>query len=357
MGGSEPLLDFCPVYNGFANGLCQDSGNQLLLQVDPIEEFGARNSRCVGGIVGQQRTALCLSIACVVEDRTLRVKVGGKWHLCKYSGQLISVSGGDAQEEKVICPDPIRTCPTFYCHRDCLGTGGTCNYTSGSCFCSTDTQNENETISDYCLELDKEEERPDYLFYYDDDKSQKSVDESSISEYYVPTERELGGDKDGLQIWMVALIVVGGVVGLVLVLFLVWNAVKRYSMGDCSSCTFWFWWPHDDDAAESVVAVVERSPGGANKDKFVASMLVDMRVHADGRVDSLVESTTETEGSFTETENSFAKEKEEHSLEQLDDFLQDSMEFTSYEDSNDQMDSRSEITESKLRKRIIPDSL
>jgi hypothetical protein len=35
---------------------------------------------------------------------------------------------------------------------------------------------------DNCFELDKEE-RPQYLFYYDDDKSAKSVDESSISDY------------------------------------------------------------------------------------------------------------------------------------------------------------------------------
>jgi hypothetical protein len=58
VGGSEPFLDFCPVYNGFANGLCKDSGNQLLLQVNQIEEFGAKNSRCVGGILGQQKTSI-----------------------------------------------------------------------------------------------------------------------------------------------------------------------------------------------------------------------------------------------------------------------------------------------------------
>jgi hypothetical protein len=84
---------------------------------------------------------------------------------------------------------------------------------------------------------------------------------------------------------MMALIVVGGVVGLVLILFCFREAVTRYWIGDSSSCTFWFWWPHDDDndVVESVVAVVESSPGGVNKDKLVASMLVDMRVHnADG---------------------------------------------------------------------------
>jgi hypothetical protein len=81
--------------------------------------------------------------------------------------------------------------------------------------------------------------------------------------------------------------------------------------------------------------------------------------NADGRVDSLVESTTETEGSVTETESLFAKEEEQLSLEQLDDILQESsIEFTSYNDDPDvQMDSRSEIPESKLLKRIIPDSL
>jgi hypothetical protein len=134
----------------------------------------------------------------------------------------------------------------------------------------------------------------------------------------VPTEREFGNDKDGLEIWTIAIIVVGGVVGWVLILFSVREAVTTCWIGD-SSCTFWFWWPHDDNG-ESVAA--ESSPG-ANKDKFAASMLVDMRVH-DWRVDSLVESTTETEGSVTETENSFAKE--EQSLEQqLDDVLQENI--------------------------------
>jgi hypothetical protein len=141
------------------------------------------------------------------------------------------------------------------------------------------------------FELDKE--RPEYGFYYDDDKSAKPLDESSLSDYYVPTERELGGDKNSLEIWMIALIVIGGVVGLVLVFFFFREAIKMCRIGD-SSCTFWFWWPHDD-TSESVAV---ESSSGVNKDKFVASMLVDMRVH-DRRVDSLVESTTESEGSVT----------------------------------------------------------
>jgi hypothetical protein len=344
VGGSEPLLDYCPVYNGFANGLCKDSENRLLLQVDGMEEFGAKNSRCVEGIVDQQKTALCLSIACVIEDRTLRVKVSGSWHLCKYSGQIISVSG-DTQA-KVICPDPVRTCPTFYCHRDCLGTGGTCNYTSGSCFCSMDT--ENGFITEKCFELDKE--RPEYGFYYDDDKSAKPLDESSLSDYYVPTERELGGEKDSLEIWMIALIAVGGVVGLVLFLLCCRASLKRRWLGD--SCSVWFWWPHDD-ASESVV--VESSPS-VNKDKFVASMLVDMRVH-EGRVDSQVESTTETEGSLTETENSYSKD--DQSLEQFDDVLQENnnKSDTSYDDPDAQIHHRPELPVSIMRKRIIPDPL
>lgn len=37
----------------------------------------------------------------------------------------------------VICPDPIQTCPSFYCPSDCLFDefSGICNYTSGTCGC------------------------------------------------------------------------------------------------------------------------------------------------------------------------------------------------------------------------------
>ena len=41
---------------------------------------------------------------------------------------------------KVICPDPIRTCPSFYCPRDCLDHGftGVCNYSTKNCTCPLD---------------------------------------------------------------------------------------------------------------------------------------------------------------------------------------------------------------------------
>ena len=355
VGGSEPLLDYCPVYNGFANGLCKDSENQRLLQVNRIEAFGAKNSRCLGGIMGQQKTALCLSIACVVEDRTLRVKVNGRWHLCSYSGQLISVSGDE--QSHVICPDPIRTCPTFYCNRDCLGTGGTCNYTSGSCFCRID--DENGTSTEKCFGL--EDEHPDYdvgFYNDDDDNSAKTVDDSSLSDYYVPTERELQDENDSLEVWMIALIVLfGGIVGAIVFALCVRAAVRRCcSLGGFNS--FWFWWP--PDASEPVV--VESSSPRANKDKFVASLLVDMRVHG-GHVgrsseDSFFESTTETEGSLTETDNSFTKHSDELSLEPFDDISQDSKSDTSDNTNVDtQLNVRSDMPVSIMRKRIIPESV
>ena len=162
VGGSDPFMDYCPVYSGFQNGLCSDPENEVLIKVNMVERIGKRNSRCLSGSVLRERTnknsnkksdsqrptespsilsakttALCVPIACVVEDRTLRVQVDGVWEVCSKQGEIltpaksiISMDGSNGIVS-IHCPDPIRTCPTFYCSRDCLGTDRYCDYSVG----------------------------------------------------------------------------------------------------------------------------------------------------------------------------------------------------------------------------------
>ena len=357
VGGSEPLLDYCPVYNGFANGLCKEGENQRVLQVDRIEMFGEKNSRCVRGVVDQQKTALCLSIACVIEDRTLRVKVDGIWHLCRYSGQVISVEGD--LESSVICPDPVRTCPTFYCHRDCLGTGGTCDYNTGVCTCIQETTS-GINVTGKCGELDTDQPEYDFVFY-DDEESSKPLDDSSLSDYYVPSEKELQGESKHIVPWMIALIVIGGILASAIAAFAVRVAWSRHR-SSVDNASFWLWRSHQTDES-----VVDDSSPGTNKDKFVASMLVDMRVN-DGngrtREDSQVESIPETENSVTETDSSenFTKaslnDSTELSLEHFDELIHDEKaDHAIYDIPDDELNSQREMPASVIRKRIIPEPL
>ncbi len=87
-----------------------------------LKVFGEVNSRCVIGHVDRARTALCLPIACVIEEQSLMVKVDGYWKPCSYAGQIISMWWNP--NDYVVCPDPSRMCPTFYCPNDCFQDGG-----------------------------------------------------------------------------------------------------------------------------------------------------------------------------------------------------------------------------------------
>jgi len=133
-GGSDPTLDYCPVFEGYENGRCDDERSQKLLEVrSSLEVFGADNSRCVMGNVEKKRTALCLPIACVIQEQSLMIKVDGYWKHCSYAGQIISVWWNP--NDYVVCPDPSRMCPTFYCPGDCLREGGICDYQTKQCMC------------------------------------------------------------------------------------------------------------------------------------------------------------------------------------------------------------------------------
>ena len=133
-GGSDATLDFCPVFENIPNAGCGDEYAQDLVGVKAnLEIFGQDNSRCVVGNVGRKRTALCLPIACVIQDQRLMVKVDGYWKHCSYAGQIISVWWNP--NDYIVCPDPARTCPSFFCPNDCLENGGICDYEVGKCMC------------------------------------------------------------------------------------------------------------------------------------------------------------------------------------------------------------------------------
>eukprot|EP01082_Thalassiosira_pseudonana_P007413 g6405.t1 g6405 contig23:373932-377732(-) len=147
-GGSDPTLDYCPVFEGFSNGQCNDKHAKKLVGVrSNLEVFGGDNSRCVIGNVDRKRTALCLPIACVIQDQSLMVKVDGYWKQCLYAGQIISVWWN--RNDYVVCPDPSHLCPTFYCPNDCFKEGGVCDYESGQCMCATSNEKptDNNTTS------------------------------------------------------------------------------------------------------------------------------------------------------------------------------------------------------------------
>ena len=146
-GGSDPTLDYCPVFEGYVNGKCTDEESQELMEVsESLEVFGEDNSRCVMGHVDRKRTALCLPIACAIQEQSLLVKVDGYWKPCSYAGQVISVWWNP--NDYVVCPDPSRMCPTFFCPNDCFGEGGNCDYQTGQCMCEA-ASNVNSTFSPF----------------------------------------------------------------------------------------------------------------------------------------------------------------------------------------------------------------
>ena len=135
LGGNDPTLDYCPVFKGYSNGNCKSETSEQFVGVKKsLEVFGRSNSRCVIGNVDKKRTALCLPMACVIQDHTLMVKVDGYWKSCLYAGQIISVWWN--RKDYVVCPDPSHLCPTFYCPNDCLQEAGVCDYRKGQCMCT-----------------------------------------------------------------------------------------------------------------------------------------------------------------------------------------------------------------------------
>jgi hypothetical protein len=287
VGGSDAFMDYCPVYSGFDNGLCSNIQNAQYIKANQIETFGRRNSRCLLGDVGSNhKIALCLPIACVVEDQTLRINVDSVWHTCEKAGQVIT--SGTAS---VICPDPIRICPTFYCPFDCLGTGGICDYPSGECLCEyqniSDTSLSHSMIVAECGSLEEAmlgdtDEMPlniPIIILKESDGKKQSIlppTDSPLSDYYVPTTQSLEENNLVPSLIMVIALAIGG--ALLLLLGFMWR--ERYMRRN--------------------VEVENTSPVDNNKDKMLATVLNGMRIYG-GLAPQLNESLADTDEQLTES--------------------------------------------------------
>jgi hypothetical protein len=347
VGGADPFMDYCPIYAGFVNGLCSDSSNEALIKVNYIERFGQKNSRCLSGemtrassslnedeqnsTIGSLATALCLPIACVVEDRTLRIQVNGDWKVCSFKDEILFTSDSSSHPglhyvEKVICPDPIRVCPTFYCHRDCLGSSRLCDYDIGRCICSgTASGNSSNTDNadwygknfanvneseDFSCNTSNSNESIDlrntesfYLPEDNDDTAGLPTSDSPLSDYYYKTERNLKTESSlGFwnPTWKGLVSVSGSLIFIVLMSFL-----SYYSYGRCFK-TIERNEAADVDAVDDTLSTNDttRNP---NKDKLMASIVVNLRMNDTNlqrlrREDPLSTRDSETDLSMTDTD-------------------------------------------------------
>mmetsp|Transcript_20271 Transcript_20271/g.56357 ORF Transcript_20271/g.56357 Transcript_20271/m.56357 type:complete len:512 (-) Transcript_20271:81-1616(-) len=326
VGGSDTFMDFCPVYDGYDNGLCSSPESATVIRANEIERFGLRNSRCLVGNVYPfyRNTALCLPIACVLEDRTLRVKVGEDWHICEHADKAI-----ESETVKITCPDPRRICPTFFCPYDCLGTRGECDYNSGKCLCRYENATEpGQTFLDVCGIEEETQEleirnttastttlRP-ILHKKGKIDSLMPPADTKISDYYVSDVYHLDSHPRLIDAWGLLIL---SITALVLVSFLVVLFFFRKPLLEGTTFTrniirFWKrkrWDPRADDGIG-----IGGSIHGSTRDKhkMVASVLVDMRIRRNdesnnsrwrrretGRRD-LNESLAETDGRMTDSE-------------------------------------------------------
>jgi len=185
LGGENADLDYCPVYKGFASGQCSDPSSEKLSKAHDVEEFGVKNSRCVMSVIDMEDASICTPIACVVSDKSLRIKVEGHWERCEFAGQTFEITKGRGH---VICPDPHRTCPTFACPHLCLGSvGGVCDYGTGECMCEKILPDTPDTILIPC----EEQHRVSEAFKPRESAIQVSP---SISNYYFEDTTQLVDD-------------------------------------------------------------------------------------------------------------------------------------------------------------------
>jgi hypothetical protein len=354
VGGSDPFMDYCPVYAGFANGLCSSLENEAIIKASPIERFGERNSRCLLGNLNSRKTALCLPIACVVDDRSLLIQVDGSWHLCEHSDQELFLNG-----IKILCPDPRRICPTFYCQFDCLGTGGVCDYESGKCMCVFE-HDEHGTITTMQICGEQEEDEPDKnvgLFVRptrpeNNIHPQMPDPDSQLSDYYVPNivSLEKSGDVTKvMRTWLLILSCCG--CAMVSIAIAACWIIRRRSGDDMSVPPLWF---RRENVGDDGVVVV----GNRDKHKMIATVLVDMRIHDVGNQRQRQingESLAETDCHLTESEASGARSESMSELSGPASETTSNADVTQDEISEDDIDSTNTSVESPMmvrRRRI-----
>ena len=313
VGGPDPFVDYCPYYAGFNNGLCSDQANEAFIKVSPLERLGSRNSRCLSGYFSYARTALCMRIACVVNDKTLRVQVDQTWKTCTHQGQILQTRIG----MKVVCPDPVRTCPTFYCPRDCLGSPElVCDYSQGECVCpgnntlplpdgscpkSADEDDGSNSDGGSGSSDSGESPSPFYRPPVNDQDPMIPGGDSPMSDIYFPNERALIeqiDEEDGRpRNWLLP--IVGACLIVISVVF--WMRRSRRRREALPVTTFDF--PRDDDDDPNTTQR-ERPPSlGRRSDrrKMMATVAVNLHLQ-DQLSDVFVQDTNTDAASMTDTE-------------------------------------------------------
>uniref|UniRef100_A0A7S3Q5G9 Uncharacterized protein n=1 Tax=Chaetoceros debilis TaxID=122233 RepID=A0A7S3Q5G9_9STRA len=268
MGGSDAGLDYCPSYIGIPDGSCEDKDQKSYR----IEEVGS-TSRCITGQIGKKNAALCVPVACVVEDRSLRIRVDEEWKECKYEGEVID-SYYDLNDY-VSCPDPVQTCPSFYCPRNCLTAQGVgvCDIISGDCDCmGTDAVGActGRDVFDF-KSLVEVETVPNYLLYSDNlENDEKDIFDQAARMFLQMTPGEVIGFVTA------SLLVVGGCF-VVVTTFV--KVVKDRRFLPRFVPQFWKKdWRVDNRSWNIPVPSFGTSGTNSNKQKVVASVLHNMRV-------------------------------------------------------------------------------
>jgi hypothetical protein len=314
VGGPDPFIDYCPYFQGLYNGMCSDARNEASIKINSMERVGSRNSRCLSGQLSYGKTALCLRIACVVQDKSLRVQVDNAWFTCTQPGQEIRTRLGI----RVICPDPVRTCPTFYCPRDCLGSPELiCDYDQGECVCPQD--NSLPFTDGSCPVLDGDGDGGGTIpigpngglggaFYsppvLDDYDPTAPADNSPMSDIYFQDERSLHDAQvkmeEGERTWPWPVVMACAVFSGALLIV----RVRRRDERDHRLPTTVLDFPGDDggDAGVAHARSSTRRRAPSYKQKMIATVVIDLRMQDQMQHvwvqdhDTEVASMTDTEG-------------------------------------------------------------
>jgi hypothetical protein len=135
-----------------------------------------------------------------------------------------------------------------------------------------------------------------------DQKDELPHPDSPLSDYYVPTERALTeGDTRRLDRWMIVLLGLSASVFLAVVALLYYIFHYRLTLTQDGDSGWTQAWLYRTNAPEEPALASEGESRNVNKDKMIATILVDLRLHNNARG---AESLADTEEQLTESEAS-----------------------------------------------------
>jgi hypothetical protein len=228
--------------------------------------------------------------------------VDGNWQKCNYGGERKKFKWN--QQDYAVCPDPFRTCPTFYCPRDCLGyDGAECDYTTGKCMCPRSTVLATNTtiLESTPLDMNSMTTITSCSSLYNDSWFEHGIlydsvarMESSLSEYYVASSTELKDDEKRSLFTRIAIFFSGlnpvelfGVICLCILSLITFWVFGQFIYRAIFKSRAWLLpsilsestTDEDDNESDNDDEEGGESNHNPNKDKMVASMLWNLRVH------------------------------------------------------------------------------